>query len=71
MANLYLKDGKRVPGRWVYNRPRGGVDKFTAQIRYTNLPIPYLHSKVFYTMAEAVAWVEEQPENLRHDKNVR
>lgn len=62
-SNHYLKDGKIVKGRWIYNRPRGGMDKWTAQIRYTNLPKPYLHSKVFYTLEEAVTWLEEQPEN--------
>jgi hypothetical protein len=62
-GNQYLKNGKLVKGRWIYNRPRGGVNKFTAQIRYTNLSPPYLHSKVFYSFEEAVAWIEEQPEN--------
>jgi hypothetical protein len=68
-TNLYLKDGERVQGRWIYNRPRGGMIKWTAQIRYTNLSPPYLHSKVFYTFEEAVAWIEEQPDNLTHNKN--
>jgi hypothetical protein len=68
--NCYLKDGKRIPGRWIYNRPRGGMDKFTAQIRYGQLTPPYLHSKVFYTLEEAVAWVEDQPDNLTLNENV-
>jgi hypothetical protein len=68
-GNHYLKDGKRVQGRWIYNRPRGGMDKWTAQIRYTNLSPPYLHSKVFYTFEEAVAWMEAQPDNLTIGEN--
>ena len=53
-------------GRYIYSIWRGGIEKFTAQIRIAS---GAKVSKVFYSLNDARAWLVSQEENLLSYEN--
>jgi len=64
-VNQYMPPTK---GHYIYNKPRGGVDKWWA-IQVVSWRLKKQQTKIFYSYEEAKAWLDIQAENLMNSKN--
>jgi hypothetical protein len=58
--NIYVVNGKRIKGRYIYHKPEKSHGKFWAMMAIST-PYKTTRLRTFFTYEEAKDWLEAQP----------